>query len=263
MISFPTRPAGISSVTPKGFPRPRSWSTAFVTKNALAVRHLAFEDLGLLQRLLTNRGYDVRYLDAGVDSLDPGTLAAADLLVVLGGPIGVHDTDQYPVLAEEVAALRLRVNADRPTLGICLGAQLLALALGANVAPTGRTEIGYASLTLTPAGLASPLRHLDGVPVLHWHEDRFGIPEGAEHLAATGVCDHQAFSAGPRQLGLQFHVEADYRRIDQWLIGHAGALAAAGIRPADLRRDAAVHGPALAEAATRVIEEWLSGAERP
>jgi GMP synthase (glutamine-hydrolysing) len=233
-----------------------------MTKNALAVRHLAFEDLGLLQPLLIHRGYDVRYLDAGVDSIDLDTLVAADLLVVLGGPIGANDADQYPVLAEELAALRLRVRADQPTLGICLGAQLLAMALGASVAPTGRTEIGYAPLTLTTAGLASPLRHLDGVAVLHWHEDRFTIPEGAAHLAVTGRCDNQAFCVGPRQLGLQFHLEADHRRIDQWLIGHAGALAAAGIRPADLRRAAAAHGPVLAEAAAHVLEEWLSGAER-
>jgi GMP synthase (glutamine-hydrolysing) len=226
---------------------------------ALAVRHLAFEDLGLVGVRLRKHGYQVRYLDIGLDPITPELLAAPDLLVVLGGPIGVHDGDECPFLSVELAGLKMRLAADRPTLGICLGAQLLALALGGKVAPNGRTEIGYTPLLLSEAGKVSPLRHLDGVPVLHWHGDRFTIPAGALHLAATEVCDNQAFALGPRQLGLQFHLEADYRRIEQWLIGHTGALAAAGLRPSDLRRDAANFGPALAEAAILATDEWLAG----
>lgn len=229
-----------------------------MTKTALAVRHLAFEDLGLLEPILVNRKYRVRYVDAGVDPIDPNAMAAADLLVVLGGPIGANDSEEYPVLLDELAGLRARLAANRPTLGICLGAQLMAVALGAEVAPTGRTEIGYAPLTLTKDGATSPLRHLAGVPVLHWHEDRFEIPAGAARLAASQVCDNQAFCLGQRHLGLQFHLEVDYRRIEQWLIGHTGGIAAAGLKPSHLRHEAEANGQRLAEAGTRVLDEWLS-----
>ncbi|MCZ3096428.1 gamma-glutamyl-gamma-aminobutyrate hydrolase family protein, partial [Acinetobacter baumannii] len=88
--------------------------------------------------LLIERGYTVRYLEAGVDAIDRATVTAADLLVVLGGPIGVYQTDRYPFLAEEKAAIAARLGQDKPTLGICLGAQLMAEALGATVAPTGK-----------------------------------------------------------------------------------------------------------------------------
>src|SRR5690606_25326731 len=134
---------------------------------------------------------------------------AADLLVVLGGPIGVYQTDRYPFLAEEKAAIAARLGQDKPTLGICLGAQLMAEALGAPVAPTGKVEIGYGELTLTEDGRASPLRHIAAIPVLHWHGDQFAIPEGASRLAETQEFPNQAFSRGPRILGLQFHLEAD------------------------------------------------------
>ncbi|MFD9700150.1 glutamine amidotransferase [Lentzea sp. NPDC059081] len=222
-------------------------------KTAVAVRHLAFEDLGLIDPVLRDHGYAVRYLDAGVDEIDPGVFLSAGLLVVLGGPIGANDGDRYPVVDQEIAALRPRLAAGLPTLGICLGAQLIARALGATVAPSGVTEIGYGPLTLTADSVLAPLA---GVPVLHWHNDRFAIPAGAVHLASTPSCDNQAFSHGSA-LALQFHLETPATDVERWLIGHAEALSAAGIDPADLRRAAAEHGPALTAAAGEVLRGWL------
>lgn len=226
-------------------------------RTAVALRHLAFEDLGILAPLLEHRGYRVSYLDAGVDPLDRDAVLGADLLVVLGGPVGAYETDTYPYLAEETEALARRLEAGAPTLGVCLGAQLMALAAGADVTATGRKEIGYSPLALTAAGEASPLKHLAGSPVLHWHGDRFEIPEGAERLAETPGFPNQAFSLGRSALGLQFHLEADHTRIEQWLIGHANELAAAGLDPRTIRADAATHGPALSEAAAAVFGAWL------
>src|SRR5271170_2275741 len=131
-----------------------------MTKKCLAVRHVAFEDLGLLGPLVAARGYGVRYHDAGVQPIDAATLLAPDLLIVLGGPIGVYERDAYPFIAEEIAAIAARLEADKPILGICLGAQMMAAALGAKVAPGPAKEIGWASLPLTPAGRASVLAPL-------------------------------------------------------------------------------------------------------
>ena len=226
-------------------------------KIAIAIRHVPFEDLGLLGPLLAQRGFTTSYLDAGIDSVTPEAVLGADLLVVLGGPIGVYETGEYPFLLEEKRAIAARVSRGLPTLGVCLGAQLIADVMGAEVRATGKKEIGYSPLTLTEDGRKSVLAPLVGVPVLHWHGDEFAIPEGAARLAETPGFPHQAFSFGSHILGLQFHLEADHTQIERWLIGHACELAGAGINPVTIRRDATEHGPALAKAAYRVFNDWL------
>jgi GMP synthase (glutamine-hydrolysing) len=230
-----------------------------MTGQVLALRHVPFEDLGILQPLLHARGYEVTYLDVGVDVISPEIALAPDILFVLGGPIGVYDTDSYPALEAEGDAISARLTAGTPTVGICLGAQLIAKALGADVTSTGRTEIGYSPLSITPEAQGSFLAPLDGVPVLHWHGDEFHIPDGAVRLAETPGFPNQAFSVGNNILGLQFHLEADHTQIERWLIGHAHELASAGIDPNRIRADAAQHGPALADSARDVLETWFDG----
>lgn len=227
---------------------------------ALAVRHVMYEDLGTFAPILESSGFEVRYCDVGVDSLNEQTFLDPDLVVILGGPIGVYDSDLYPVLIEEKAAIRARLAAQLPTLGVCLGAQLMADALGADVAPTGKKEIGYRPLSLTSSGLASPLAPLDGAHVLHWHGDQFAIPEGATRLAETDGFAHQAFALGSYALGLQFHLEADSAHIEQWLIGHADELFAARIDIPRIRRDALTYGDALRILARQVVTSWLTQA---
>ncbi len=178
-------------------------------RTALAIRHVHFEDLGGFAAPIAAAGYQVRYLDPGLDELRPRQIAAADLLVALGGPVSVYDGHLYPILDEELGVLRCRLAAGAPTLGICLGAQLMARALGARVAPGSAKEIGWAPVELTGAGRIGPLRHLDGVPVLHWHGDAFDLPPGTECLASTASCANQAFALGRTALGFQFHPEAN------------------------------------------------------
>jgi GMP synthase (glutamine-hydrolysing) len=228
-----------------------------MSRSAVAVRHVLFEDLGILESLLTERGYSIRYLDAGVDLVDAAIISSADLVIVLGGPIGVYDTDRYPFLADERAAIGMRLALDKPTLGICLGAQLMAQALGAEVTSTGRAEIGYSLLSLTDQGRASVLASLESVPVLHWHGDQFDIPPGALRLAQTPGFPNQAFSIGARILGLQFHLEAEPMQIERWLIGHAHELAAHQIDPGTIRRDADQFGQNLARVARTIFAAWL------
>ncbi len=222
---------------------------------AVAIRHVAFEDLGHLDAPLRAAGYAIRYVEVaeGVAALDP---LAPDLLVVLGGPMGVYDAAEHPFLSDELTLLRARLAARRPTLGLCLGAQLIAAALGARVYPGPVKEIGYAPVTLTAAGATSPLAALPaGQPVLHWHGDTFDLPAGATLLASTDIYRHQAFALDRHALALQFHLEAD--RIERWLAGHAAELRAARVDPAAIARDAVRHDAALRDAAAGVLTRWL------
>lgn len=231
-------------------------------KSAIAMRHIHFENLGTFEAVLAGAGYKLHYHDIGVDSLSMLDPVQPDLLVVLGGPVGVYDDDAYPFLSWERALLSRRLAAGRPTFGICLGAQQMAAALGAKVAPTGIKEIGFSPLTLTTSGWASPLRHLDGVAVLHWHGDAFEIPDGAENLASTQLCGQQAFALGRNFLGVQFHPEAEAcNGLEPWLVGHATELSTAGIDPRAIRADAIRHGARLREAGRAMFGEWLEGLE--
>lgn len=231
-------------------------------KTAVALRHVHFEDLGTFAPVIEAAGYRVHYYDVGRDplwTLDP---VRTDLVIALGGPVGVYETKSYPVLLDELDLLRTRLAAGRPTLGVCLGAQMMASALGAKVGATGVKEIGFSPVTLTAEGAAGPLRHLSDVPVLHWHGDMFDLPDGTPPLAATPLCRNQAFALGPNVLGLQFHPEADLATgFERWLIGHAAELAGAGIDPVALRLAAARHGDTLRRAGTAMLAEWLAGLE--
>ena len=226
-------------------------------KKCLAVRHVAFEDLGLLGPLVAARGYGVRYHDAGVQPFDIQTLLAPDLLIVLGGPIGVYERDTYPFIADEIAAIAARLQADKPILGICLGAQLMAAALGARVAPGPVKEIGWAPLTLTSAGQASVLGALGTTAVLHWHGDNCELPGNCTLLASTPHCPVQAFVRTPSQLAVQFHLETEPARFESWLIGHTVELGKAGIDPRALRTQARTLGPATRELGQKVLAAWL------
>lgn len=229
-----------------------------MSKTALVLRHITFEDLGSFANPLAEAGYAVTYRDPTVDPVSRLDPLADDLLIVLGGPIGAYEETLYPFLADEIALLTARLAARRPTLVICLGAQLMARALGAQVAPTGVKEIGWGPLTLTAPGALSPLAALDGVPLLHWHGDAFDIPAGAERLASTALCANQAFALGSTILGFQCHPEGWERGFERWLVGHAAELAGAGIDIPTLRADAARFGPGATAAGRAMLRDWLA-----
>lgn len=192
-------------------------------RRVAVIRHMAFEDMGIFGEVLAQRGCSVSTLDAGIDNL-ADAIREADLAVILGGPIGVYETERYPFLKEELLALENRLAAGRPTLGICLGAQLIAAALGARVYPGGKKEIGWSGIRLTGAGERSCLAALASQPVLHWHGDTFDLPQSAQLLASSAVYENQAFSLGNNVLALQFHAEADISLREVAAVYRSGAL---------------------------------------
>ncbi|PQO98532.1 glutamine amidotransferase [Massilia phosphatilytica] len=223
----------------------------------LALYHVRFEDLGVFAEPLERAGYAIDYRHAGAAPLRLDEWSDADLVVVLGGPIGVGDAPAYPWLGAELAGLAHRLALRRPTLGICLGAQLMAVALGGRVERRHAMEIGWSQLDIGPD--AGPLSALRGIPVLHWHGDNIVPPDGVTSLAATDGTPCQAFAVGSHALALQCHVEFPAATLEEWLTGHAVELAHAGIDLHALRAATARHGHALARAGNDLLRRWLAG----
>ena len=226
-------------------------------KSAIAIRHVAFEDAGTLEPILAERGIELRYLEAGIDDLSPAK--DADLLLVLGGPIGIYEVERYPFLKHELATIEAAVKNGVPVVGICLGCQALAAVLAARVYPNLEKELGWDELTLTKEGKASPLGVLEGVRVLNWHGDTFDLPAGATRLASTPITPNQAFVWGPKVLALQFHVELPERDLERWLIGHTLELTMSKVDLSKMRADTARYAPAVNEASRKLFNTWLDG----
>jgi GMP synthase (glutamine-hydrolysing) len=229
-------------------------------KNATVIRHLAFEDLGSLESALYQQDYALTYVEAGLDSLAGIDPLTSDLVVILGGPIGAYDEQDYPFLGDELRLLERRLEADLPTLGICLGAQLMARALGAKVYPGPYKEIGWLPLELSQKGIHSSLAHLvaEHTNVLHWHGDTFDLPFGSTHLASSSKYQNQAFCWGKCGLALQFHPEVTARGLERWFIGHACEISAtSGVSITQLREDTARYAKQLEIQASKFWRAWL------
>ncbi len=202
------------------------------------LQHVPFEDPAAVTDWANEHGHPMTgtrvYENQPLPAID-----AFDLLVVMGGPMSVGDVDPHPWLVDEKRFIRATIDAGRSVVGICLGAQLIADALGATVYPHTQKEIGWFDVTLTEAGRASGL--FAGLPdtfiAYHWHGDTFDLPEGAAHLAQTDACVNQAFSYEGRVLGLQFHLETTPASADR-LIHHCAheLVDAPGIQSAEQMR---------------------------
>ncbi|WEK47801.1 MAG: glutamine amidotransferase [Candidatus Andeanibacterium colombiense] len=226
---------------------------------ALIIRHVPAEGLAGYREPIEAAGYEVDRVDVadpGFPSLD---LTEPDLLIMMGGPMGVYEQDRYPWIGCQLRRLQKRLDAGRPTLGVCLGAQMIAQALGGEVFPGPVKEVGFHPVELREVA-DNPLRHVEGTPVLHWHGDTFTLPSDVELLASSHLYDHQAFRRGDNILALQFHAEMGLDpRFDEWLERWPDAVNDAGQDTEDLRALHGVLGPPAVAAGQAMIADWLKG----
>jgi GMP synthase (glutamine-hydrolysing) len=192
-----------------------------MNKTALILKHTHQDGSCFLGKTLEEEGFSIRSIGVPTTDFSDFDPLEADLLLVMGGPIGVYQAEDYPFIYDELNILEKRLAADRPTLGICLGSQLIAKALGGEVflGPQGK-EVGWHPLTLTEAGKRHAVRHLGGdkTNMFHWHNDTFTLPGDATLLASSGKYNHQIFSYGRRALGLQCHTEVREIRLREWYV---------------------------------------------
>ncbi len=187
----------------------------------LVFQHVPYEPLGALDPLLRQHRHRIRYVNFARSQTRLPNMKNYTALIVLGGPMNIGEEGKYPHLELEKAAIRKALELEVPILGICLGAQLLASALGARVYPTATPEIGWHSVTPTTEGKSDQLiRHFqESTSVFQWHGHTFDLPQGAIHLASgdDNGCPVQAFRYGSLAYGFQFHLEACASLIERWL----------------------------------------------
>ena len=185
----------------------------------LVFQHVPYEPLGTLDPLLKEAGFRIRYVNF---SREPHHRPAVDkyvALIVLGGPMNADQIDTYPNLLTEVDIIREALDTGISVLGICLGAQLLAKAIGGAVRRNPDREIGWYDVELTEQGAADPVLSAFArrQQVFQWHEDGIELPPDSVHLASSPASRIQAFRYGEHAYGFQFHLEADGSLIERWL----------------------------------------------
>lgn len=212
--------------------------------HVLAFRHAALEDIGSIGDALARHQIGCRYYDL---YRQPGTipdLIGAAGIILMGGAMSVND--DLPWIATEIECIREAIRHRIPVLGICLGAQLIAQALGARVYRNPVQEIGWAPVQWTDDARADRLFRSFAQPetIFHWHGETFDLPAGAHWLACSDACRHQAFRVGDNVYGLQFHIEVTPEMISSWL------------PETEVPIDPHAHAARLAELAATVFDSW-------
>ncbi len=221
------------------------------------LQHAEPEGPGLVGEILRKRGLAVDVIKVFKGERVPAALSGHVALLVMGGPMGVYEVERYPFLRDEIELIRDALAERKPVLGVCLGSQLLAHALGADVGP-GRREIGWYPVYLTPgaahdalwAGIDATFRPF------HWHGDSFTLPQGAEALASSSLTSCQAFRYGTNAYGFLFHIEMDEAMVRGMVDGFGDELEAAGSSARDIETDARTAVPAMRRVGQTVFGRW-------
>lgn len=231
-------------------------------RSALVIQHDPTIHLGNLEPVLRARGYDIHVVDSRATDVSTLTATEPDVLIVLGGHEAAYELEKFPYLKNELRLIRARIDAQRPILGICLGAQLMAGSLGARNYRGESPDYGYRVLTLTEAGISSPLRHALGVPMLEWHGDHFELPGEATLLASSEAYPNEAFALGDFGLAVQFHPEVTDEMHDAWTAHTQSALASEGITVEQWRALRDEHNAAMQVVSIAMFTQWLGDVEK-
>jgi GMP synthase-like glutamine amidotransferase len=170
------------------------------------LQHVPFEGLGSIKPWLLEKGFEITSTKFFKSDFlpDPHLI---DLLIVMGGPMSADDQERYPWIDSEIRFIHDVIQLNQPVLGICLGAQLIAKAMGAKIYPNAEKEIGWFPVEGISPGDTAGFRFPQSMTAFHWHGETFDLPGGAVHLARSRGCEHQAFQIGTSVIGLQFHLE--------------------------------------------------------
>jgi GMP synthase (glutamine-hydrolysing) len=231
-----------------------------MTKTVWAIQHIGYEDLGSFEPVLKKRGFEISYLRSrtvdykGLFAYDP------DLVIDLGGPMGVYEDDKHPWINDELAFICDRVECEKPLMGICFGAQLIARALGAKVykGEQGK-EIGWSKISVNDEGMKTPFRHFDGskTMMMHWHGDTFDLPDGAVLLASSDKYHKQAYIYGDHIFAMQCHPEITENKLRLWYAADKGELAEVGTTVEEMKSDAHRYAETLTCQTEKFLNEWL------
>src|SRR3989338_1100111 len=235
----------------------------------LVIQHVPHERLGTFERAFTDAGAILQPLNIFEPEVAWPSLEGVAGIVSMGGPHSVYEQTTYPWIARELALLRQAIERGLPILGVCLGAQLLAAALGAKVTQSPQKEIGWYPLMREPAAVGDPLCEAFGQTetVFQWHGDTFALPKGAVRLFSSPLCPEQAFRYRDNVYGLQFHLEVTEAMISAWMRNPANRTELAGLKeqidPMTIRRQSPQHIERLSEFARHVatvFAEMVKGA---
>lgn len=230
----------------------------------LIIRHVEHEHIGTLSRIFKSTRRLYQYLDVFRGEKVPNVLDHYSGLIIMGGPMGVYEADRYPFLMDEQRLVQNSIQNNRPVLGICLGSQIIAAALGARVYPGPQKEIGWHPVEVTENETTTI-----GLPrnfmAFHWHGDTFDLPEGAVRLFRSQRYDNQGFRWGDNTLAIQFHFEVSPEMIDDWLLDEgccAEISAMPEVNPEVIRKQTAEYGKTLEELSMLFFERFIKHSNR-
>lgn len=228
------------------------------------LQHAECETLGIIANALENEGVTAEYIRAFDGQPVPQDMGDASGLIVMGGPMGVYQRDTYPHLSDELRLIEHALQTDIPILGVCLGSQLLAAALGAPVTPGPRKEIGWYPVSLTEGAQEDAL--LDGIQspftAFHWHGDVYTLPHGAVPLASSEMTAYQAFRYGNNAYGFLFHMETTAAIATEMTRIFANELHEAGVEPSTIQSGVKAHLSALNAVGATVFGRWAETLSR-
>src|ERR1700742_1861325 len=224
------------------------------------LQHIDTEPLGTIGEAIAARGFEAEYVHGYEGEAIPKSLDDAAGVVVMGGPMGVYEQNEFPFLRDELRLIESALRDEKPVLGICLGSQLLAAALGAEVRKGGHKEIGWFPVSLTDAGRHDRL--FEGVgqsfTAYVWHGDVFDLPSGAERLASSEQTTDQAFRFGKNAYGLLFHLEVTPQIITDMMTAFADELAEEKLDGQQIISQMPDHLPALESIGATVFKRWAA-----